>query len=250
MNGSLTATNTTISGNEASTGWGGGIYKFTGSLTATNTTISGNTAGTLGGGLNINGGATLRFVTLTGNGAGTSGGGLVATGSAATTLFGSVVAGNTAPSGSDCSFAAILTSTGYNVVGGGFGCPSGGTGDLAYGGALSALLDPALDGNGGPTPTHALPDGSPAIDRVPLAQCGAANGADQRGFPRPVGPACDSGAYEGRSLTLVVTNGNDSGPGSLRQASLDAASGATITFAPGVTDVVLTTAGIEFLPGP
>src|SRR5690606_13854947 len=50
---------------------------------------------------------------------------------------------------------------------------------------LSAILHPLAD-NGGPTWTHALPPGSPAIDRAPNNACTAApvNGVDQRGFPR------------------------------------------------------------------
>src|SRR5262249_49834670 len=43
-----------------------------------------------------------------------------------------------------------------------------------------------------------------------------------------------------RAATLTVTNGNDDGLGSLRLAVSTAASGDTIKFAPGVTDVVLT----------
>ena len=42
------------------------------------------------------------------------------------------------------------------------------------------------------------------------------------------------------AATLTVTNGNDSGPGSLRQAILGASSGDTINFAPNVTTVTLT----------
>ena len=48
--------------------------------------------------------------------------------------------------------------------------------------------------NGGPTATHALLPGSPAIDAIPAAQCAVAD--DQRGAPRPAGPGCDSGAFE------------------------------------------------------
>jgi Ca2+-binding RTX toxin-like protein len=63
-------------------------------------------------------------------------------------------------------------------------------------------LDPGLlplADNGGPTPTHALNVGSPAIDQ------GLASGADQRGAPRPFDLAgvalagdnnADIGAYE------------------------------------------------------
>ena len=50
---------------------------------------------------------------------------------------------------------------------------------------LNAILSPLAD-NGGPTPTHALPAGSPALDRAPNASCTTApvNGVDQRGQPR------------------------------------------------------------------
>ena len=49
-------------------------------------------------------------------------------------------------------------------------------------------------------------------------------------------------ATDASAATLTVTNGNDSGPGSLRQAILDASpsGGDTINFAAGVTTVVLT----------
>jgi len=43
-----------------------------------------------------------------------------------------------------------------------------------------------------------------------------------------------------RAATTTVTNGNDSGPGSLRQAILDASSGDRINFAAGVTTITLT----------
>ncbi|HEY5911032.1 MAG TPA: choice-of-anchor Q domain-containing protein, partial [Verrucomicrobiae bacterium] len=47
--------------------------------------------------------------------------------------------------------------------------------------------------NGGPTLTMALFPGSPTIDAGNTASAPA---TDQRGFPRPVGPAADIGAYE------------------------------------------------------
>nr|MCU0756673.1 hypothetical protein [Xanthomonadales bacterium] len=58
----------------------------------------------------------------------------------------------------------------------------------------------------------------------------------------------DSGSFAGGwSLTItascpstVVSNGNDSGAGSLRQVIADACAGSTITFAPGVSTVSLT----------
>ena len=55
-----------------------------------------------------------------------------------------------------------------------------------------ALLGPLAD-NGGPTLTHALLAGSPAID---IADAGACPATDQRGVTRPQGAGCDVGAFE------------------------------------------------------
>jgi hypothetical protein len=58
-----------------------------------------------------------------------------------------------------------------------------------------AGLAPSPANNGGPTDTYALLPGSPAIDTgdsTPMA-CPS---PDQRGVPRPIGSACDVGAYE------------------------------------------------------
>jgi len=59
------------------------------------------------------------------------------------------------------------------------------------------LLGPLAD-NGGPTWTHALLAGSPAIDAADDAACVAPpiNGVDQRGVARPQGVGCDVGAFE------------------------------------------------------
>jgi hypothetical protein len=54
------------------------------------------------------------------------------------------------------------------------------------------LLGP-LQNNGGPTETHTLLLGSPAIDAGDNTACPA---TDQRGVAQPEGAACDIGAYE------------------------------------------------------
>jgi hypothetical protein len=88
---------------------------------------------------------------------------------------------------------------------------------------LTNILDPTLADNGGPTLTHTLVLGSPAIDAIPATDQGC-TGVNQRGVPRPQGTGCDIGAVEVEvtAVTFAVTNTTDSGPGSLRQAILDA----------------------------
>jgi hypothetical protein len=70
---------------------------------------------------------------------------------------------------------------------------------------LSNLAD-----NGGPTLTVALLAGSPAINSGNNAVCASppVNGVDQRGVARPIGTACDVGAFEsplGNSVTPTPT---------------------------------------------
>ena len=63
-------------------------------------------------------------------------------------------------------------------------------------GSRSAPLDPKLGSladNGGPTRTHALLAGSPAIDAASTPDCPT---TDQRGVLRPQRAACDIGSYE------------------------------------------------------
>jgi hypothetical protein len=100
--------------------------------------------------------------------------------------------------GPDCQNATAqpwLISRGDNLVGTDTGCPSDASrGDLTVAPAavFTEVLGPLQD-NGGPTWTHALLPGSPAIDRGEAGQCPA---TDQRGVSRPQGAGCDLGAFE------------------------------------------------------
>jgi hypothetical protein len=78
--------------------------------------------------------------------------------------------------------------------------------------ALAEILDPQLAGNGGPTMTHRLIEGSPALDVAHNAACNAdpVNGVDQRGKARNVNREgevsdndCDAGAFELQVLLPV-----------------------------------------------
>lgn len=72
------------------------------------------------------------------------------------------------------------------------------------GAGLGAILHPVLANNGGPTPTHILIDGSPAVDAIPAnSDCQPTfdptdqPATDQRDMPRIQGAGCDIGAVEG-----------------------------------------------------
>ncbi|TVQ58525.1 MAG: CHAT domain-containing protein [Spirulina sp. DLM2.Bin59] len=193
----LIATNSTIANNTASVG--GGIF-LTGTGDITNSTLSGNeaTALLLGGsggglfGMNTSN-VTIQNSTIANNRATallSTGGGLFL-GANNTTITNSIIASNTAIFGSDISgsFAAgtfeanLITNTG-GITGATFATSLTG---------VNPLLGP-LQNNGGPTLTHALLEGSPAIN--------AGNNAlttvtvDQRGQLRIFEDQVDIGSYE------------------------------------------------------
>jgi len=191
----LTLNNSTVSGNSAKTG-GGGLYNAindTGLLALNYSTVANNTSDS------------------DNNGSG-NGGGINNDQPGTATLQSSIVAGNKkGPTGTlnvtaDCSGSGTMISQGFNLTGSGTGCGLGGAGDVTVTPAnvFTNVLG-VLANNGGPTKTHALLPGSPAIDAGNDSICAAdpINGLDQRGVARPQGPACDIGAYE---LILPVLN--------------------------------------------
>ncbi|MGK7296039.1 MAG: InlB B-repeat-containing protein [Candidatus Wenzhouxiangella sp. M2_3B_020] len=206
----------TFTGNSVSGGGDGGAISVGGDgLTIVNSSFSGNNADRSGGAIEAQAlDNVLHNVTLTGNradadGDGVGNGGGVDQPNAArpVTLRNSIAAGNIDAGGEapDCSGA--FTTGGFNVIGAAGGSCTGFTdailGDLVGTPAnpLDAGLAPLAD-NGGPTPTHALEPGSPAIEGGDPAGCDGATGAslsfDQRGRPRPTpsDTPCDIGAYE------------------------------------------------------
>src|SRR5207249_2441802 len=148
---------------------GGGIDNEDGStLTVTNCTVSGNTAG-LGGGIFNGGPLTIGSITVSGNSA-ANGGGIYNSGGGTATSTNSNFSGNTAAPG-------VLTGPGDQIN-------------------TNPMLGP-LQNNGGPTFTHALLPGSPAINTgdpiftppPSFDQCG-------QGFVRVVSGRIDIGSFE------------------------------------------------------
>ena len=190
--GNLTLTSSTISGNSNTNigGGGGGISNVGGgTLTLTSSTVSGNSATDIGGGIyNESGTLTLTSSTVSGNSATNIGGGVFNGDGATVRLTNTILAVNTSSLRPDCR--GSLTSLGHNLIGDSTGCGlTPVTGDLAN---VDPKLGPLTE-NGGPTLTHALLPGSPAIDSGDDASCPA---TDQRGIARPQGAHCDIGAFE------------------------------------------------------
>jgi hypothetical protein len=191
--GDVFVNESTISGNQHSDG--GIVGSHHGTLTAVNTTVTGNSAP---GSYVLYGddGVVLSHVTIVANTASESVGSWNTGGSETPSLdaFASVIG---APAGGQaCEIAAEPTSHGWNLDGDGT-CGLTGPNDLETG------VDPelgALGGNGGPSATMAPLASSPLLDAVPLARCGAGPVSDverdQRGVARPQGEGCDVGAVE------------------------------------------------------
>ncbi len=194
--GMLTIIASTISGNSAGGGAGkdgGGIFNEpSGQVTVTNSTISGNSAAGgishdgRGGALDNRGAASLTNATLANNTNDALGGDGIATSGAGTTTLRATLLAN---GGANC--LGPVASQDFNLAS---DASCAGLGQPHDQVEANPLLGP-LAANGGLTATHALMAGSPAIDAGGLP-CAPGITADQRGFARPFGAACDIGAYE------------------------------------------------------
>jgi len=195
----------TISGNNGSNG--GGIFSDTtldgANATIRNSTISGNSAMSVGGGIyNRDGLTIIQNSTISRNIGGYLGGGVASLGaaSAQTQITSSIISGTTNVNDNDVDFVFgdgtnTFVSNGANVIGGGnataaFNSTADLTGDTASGDGSGTLSELAF--NAGPTQTHALGAGHPALNRTPNNQC---QSTDQRNVPRGNGN-CDTGAFE------------------------------------------------------
>jgi CSLREA domain-containing protein len=206
--GSYTISRSTIVNNHASENGGGisnvarGFGRVPVDLTLTNSTVSGNSARNGGGISNVNfideARASLRVTnsTISLNYASQGGGGIELR-AGDLTLVNSLVGRNSAPSGPDVlrgeEDVSLLAR--FNLIGDGSESGITTTGSNRVGSSGSPINPRigSLSTNGGPTRTHALLTGSPAIDAASSADCPA---RDQRGVARPQGSACDIGSYE------------------------------------------------------
>lgn len=206
--------NSTFSNNN-SPGNGGAFETVFAQITVTNSTFSGNTGNGNGGAIMIFGppAATLRSVTVTNNTSG-RGGGIYVESNGSLNIGNSIVAGNiktTLSPGIEIFRSGPVTSAGYNLVGDSAGDAADTGTAITY--QSTDILDtppqlgPLQLNPPGTTPTHALFQNSPALDKG--SSCGAT--IDQRGAMRPVqnvsvtdapgGDASDIGAFEGQATS-------------------------------------------------
>jgi hypothetical protein len=232
--GFLTIMSSTLSANSAGRPGlgisGGALYNDSGYVTITNSTLSSNISSFIGGAIYNRGSSILpkptrvmRIInsTLSNNHAQQDGGAIFNDADAIVELRNSTLAYNsservgsslhsgwngdpeirlansiilTDASIGNCGGEGTITSLGHNI-------DTGNTCNLTAAGDLpnTNLILASLQDYGGPTWTHALLPGSPALDAGDDVVCAAppVNGVDQRGVPRPQGAACDIGAYEG-----------------------------------------------------
>ena len=153
--GTLTITNSTISSNNCFL-FAGGVYN-NGTLTITNSTVTGNSAvgqhdgHPWGHGGGIVGEVTLTNSTLSNNYSNLSAGGIEGSGAIGNTILNS---------NSGANITGSMTSLGYNISSDDGGGNLTGPGDQIN---TDPMIGP-LQNNGGPTLTHALLPGSPAVN--------------------------------------------------------------------------------------
>ncbi len=214
-NATVTLTNNTFSSNQAPSSSGGAYYQIGGSSVLTNNTLTGNSAG-IGGGALYNISSTL-------------------------TLRNNIISGNTAPSNRECFSEAIggtiLIANDHNVLGvlgDAGGCPAGAA-DVVPAGVLNTILK-SLGDNGGPTQTHALANGSPALNAADMVYCPF---TDQRGAGRPQVSGCDIGSFEESGLVVLSANSNTAdglyGPGAVIAVQVSFSQVVTVIGVPQLT---------------
>lgn len=206
--------------------WGAGIYNR-GRLSLVNATVSSNhLPGAAGAAIDHQEGSlAMIYVTIAGNTVANSSGASAVSFAAPATIKNTVFA-NTGLS--NCNGSA--TSAGYNVSS---------DGSCSF---LTQATDATnVDARLGPlqvsqfaysTYTQQPLQGSPLVNRIPLATCNSAN--DQRGVARPQDGACDIGAHEVIPIDLSLN-------GQATPASLPASTPLTITLHVTNTSAVIAT---------
>jgi Chlamydia polymorphic membrane protein (Chlamydia_PMP) repeat len=254
----LTINASTLNNNSAPGSYGGGIDNEaypsgSASVTVNTCTFSGNSASGGGGIENgFMGNAALKVNACTFSGNSANVGSAIfnynSSGKTVTLEIGDTILNQPGATGQSINnTSGTVTSRGYNLSSDDGGNVLNAATDQHY---TDPKLGP-LQNNGGPTFTHALLSGSPAIDKGKTnAVPGLASGPDQRGLTRPVdfasianatgGDGSDIGAFE--MQYSPVTSIADNGPGTLRDALAATGNGGTID-ATGVSGTITLTSG-------
>jgi hypothetical protein len=189
----LQISNTTLSNNSAGDDAGAilNVADTKGTAILSNCTISSNSAQSFGGGINNVAGLTIGNTTFSGNSA--NFGGSIAIGNPVTVSIGDTVLNAGKMGGNIYNDGGIVISRGYNLSSDDGGGYLNGPGDQLN---IDPLLGPLQD-NGGPTFTHALLPGSPAIDAAD-PNFTPPPFFDQRGpgFDRVMNGRIDVGSFE------------------------------------------------------
>ena len=211
--GTMTVTDSTISGNTAGSNGGGGIFNYSGTMTVADSIISDNTASSGGGGITNAGTMTVTDSTISGNstGSGGSGGGIFNY-SGTMTVADSIISGNTASydgggiyNNSSTSTMTVTDST----ISGNTASSNGGGGIYNSGGTMT-VADSTISGNssssGGGiynngTTTFA---GSIVADQTSGGNCSGS--VIDAGYNLSNGTSCGFGTTSGSTSKDSVTN--------------------------------------------
>jgi CSLREA domain-containing protein len=184
LQGGLGVFNSTFTRNRAANGGAIAVDANT-QASIFQSTLSGNTASGVGGAITVANAAALQRVTIAGNTAPVGGGIHLENDAASSLMIGVLFARNSSACGGFTSRRVPWTANLSDDASCGF---ESGQGTVVADARLGALTN-----NGGPTDTHALLAGSPAINAADPNTCPAGS-PDQRHAPAP--DACDIGAFE------------------------------------------------------
>jgi predicted outer membrane repeat protein len=204
--GGISIMQSTFSNNSAETnsnlGFGGAIYNNAdaGLIQITNSTFSGNDAAGQGGAIYNNADMNISFTTIAKNNAHQGGG---VSGGPGTKARNSIIAFNTSSNGTNCDPNGLFGGGNWNYSD---------DDTCGFDKDNANILFGPLANNGGATQTFELmgfdPVNGASANCDPLGSNGTPTGkaldADQRGFPRPAGDACEAGSFE-RQGTGTIT---------------------------------------------
>jgi uncharacterized repeat protein (TIGR01451 family) len=226
-----TIVNSTVVGNSAAYGAGGGIASSAQLGTIRNSTIAGNTAATFGGGLLSANGGLLQDSTVAGNYAYGSGGGIseFGTGIPHVTIENSLVGDNDADDSGPDLFGGVEFDAQFSLLEN----TAGATVNSTVTGSNLVGTDPHLPtyltSTGGTTPTLLPAYDSPVIDQGKTA--GAVT-TDQRGLPRPFDlpsfPNSAATGADGADMGAVEMSVNETTPADLTLSITDSPDPVTV----------------------